>query len=50
MLQDTLLAFATLTAEDMDKPIRLQFNGEVGATVLFDRSRAWTRAGCRASG
>ena len=50
VLQDTLLAFATLTAEDMDKPIRLQFNGEVGATVLFDRSRAWTRADCRASG
>ena len=29
VLHDTLLAFATLTHEDMAKQIRLQFNGEV---------------------
>ena len=29
VLHDTLLAFATLTKEDMAKQIRLQFNGEV---------------------
>lgn len=29
VLHDTLLAFATLTSDDMIKQIRLQFNGEV---------------------
>lgn len=31
VLHDTLLAFATLTKEDMAKQIRLQFNGEVSS-------------------
>ena len=34
VLHDTLLAFATLTTDDMVKQIRLQFNGEVGVKSL----------------
>ena len=34
VLHDTLLAFATLTTDDMVKQIRLQFNGEVGMKLL----------------
>lgn len=33
VLHDSLLAFATLTKEDMAKQIRLQFNGEVSMDV-----------------
>lgn len=50
MLHDTLLAFATLTPEDMDKQIRLQFNGEVSFWQPLYHSPEWTRAACLGSG
>lgn len=50
VLHDTLLAFATLTKEDMAKQIRLQFNGEVRIDQRVNCSQESMLEACQENG